>query len=68
MKKILLLMAIFLPFMLNSCGDDKDILSSQEQELVGEWAIVKLLTRQTTFTTFSRKNALALEGYWLMAR
>ena len=41
MKKILLLMAIFLPFMLNSCGDDNDILSSQEEELVGEWAIVK---------------------------
>ena len=41
MKKILLLMTLVLPFILNSCDDDKDILSTQEQELVGEWAIVK---------------------------
>lgn len=41
MKKILLLMTLVLPFLLNSCGDDKDILSTQEQELLGEWALIK---------------------------
>lgn len=41
MKKILFLMAVLLPLIFTSCGDDKDVLSSQEQELVGEWAIVK---------------------------
>jgi hypothetical protein len=43
MKKKLLLMAIILPFILSSCGDDKDILSYQEEKLVGEWAIVNTL-------------------------
>ena len=46
MKKILLLMAFALPFLFNSCGDDKDILTSQEQELVGEWAIIKTADTQ----------------------
>lgn len=41
MKKIFFLMAVLLPLIFTSCGDDKDVLSSQEQELVGEWAIVK---------------------------
>ncbi len=41
MKKMLLLMAIVLPFIFSSCGDDDDILSSREKELVGEWAIIK---------------------------
>lgn len=41
MKKIFLLLAIILPFILTSCGDDNDVLSSMEQELVGEWAIIK---------------------------
>lgn len=41
MKKIFLLLAIILPFILISCGDDNDVLSSMEQELVGEWAIIK---------------------------
>lgn len=39
MKKILLLLAIMLPFVLTSCGDDNDVLSAMEQDLVGEWAI-----------------------------
>lgn len=46
MKKILLLMAFALPFLFNSCGDDKDILTAQEQELVGEWAIIKTADTQ----------------------
>ena len=38
MKKILLLMAIFLPFVLTSCGDDKDEPKQNlEQELIGGW-------------------------------
>lgn len=41
MKKILLLMAIALPFLFTSCGDDNDTLTAQEQELVGEWEIIK---------------------------
>lgn len=41
MKKILLLLAIMLPLVLTSCGDDNDVLSSLEKELVGEWAIVR---------------------------
>ena len=40
MKKIFLLMALVLPFLLASCGDDKDVLSPMEQDLVGEWAII----------------------------
>lgn len=38
MKKILLLMAIILPFVLTSCGDDKDEpKQSLEQQLIGRW-------------------------------
>lgn len=37
MKKILLLMAIILPFVLTSCGDDKDEPSTLEQQLIAEW-------------------------------
>ena len=38
MKKILLLMAIILPFVLTSCGDDKDEpKQTLEQQLIGEW-------------------------------
>ena len=40
MKKIFLLMAVVLPFILTSCVDDGDSLSSREQQLVGEWAVV----------------------------
>ncbi|MBR5030524.1 MAG: hypothetical protein IKX63_05425 [Muribaculaceae bacterium] len=40
MKKIFLLMAIVLPFIFGSCGDDGDVLSSREEQLVGEWAII----------------------------
>ena len=40
MKKILLLLAVVLPFLLTSCGDDKDELSALEKELVGGWAII----------------------------
>lgn len=40
MKKILLLLAIVLPLVFSSCGDDNDVLSSQEEQLVGEWAII----------------------------
>lgn len=40
MKKILLLMAIVLPFVLTSCGDDKDEPKQNlEQELIGTWVI-----------------------------
>ncbi len=38
MKKILLLMAIILPFVLTSCGDDKDEpKQSLEEQLIGSW-------------------------------
>lgn len=38
MKKVLLLMAIVLPFVLTSCGDDKDEPKQNlEQELIGSW-------------------------------
>ena len=37
MKKILLLMAIILPFVLTSCGDEKDEPQSLEQQLIGDW-------------------------------
>ena len=37
MKKLLLLMAIILPFVLTSCGDDKDEPKSLEQQLIGRW-------------------------------
>ena len=38
MKKLLLLMAIILPFVLTSCGDDKDEPKQNlEQELIGRW-------------------------------
>ena len=37
MKKILLLLAIILPFVLTSCGDDKDEPKSLEQQLIGQW-------------------------------
>ena len=47
MKKIFLLLAITLPFVFTSCGDDDDVLSSIEQELVGEWAIIKTTDSQT---------------------
>lgn len=40
MKKILLLLALVLPFFISSCGDDNDVLSPMEQDLVGEWAII----------------------------
>ena len=41
MKKALFLLAILLPLLLASCGDDNDVLSPMEQELVGEWALIK---------------------------
>lgn len=38
MRKILLLMAIILPFVLTSCGDDKDEpKQSLEEQLIGSW-------------------------------
>lgn len=38
MKKVLLLMAIILPFVLTSCGDDKDEpKQSLEEQLIGSW-------------------------------
>ena len=38
MKKILLSMAILLPFVFTSCGDDKDEPKQNlEQELIGTW-------------------------------
>ena len=37
MKKILLLLAIILPFVLTSCGDDKDEPQTLEQQLIGKW-------------------------------
>ena len=40
MKKILLLLAIVLPFVITSCGDDKDEPKQNlEQELIGTWVI-----------------------------
>ena len=42
MKKVLLLMAIILPFVLTSCGDDKDEPKQNlEQELIGGWSNVQ---------------------------
>lgn len=49
MKKILLILAILLPLVFTSCGDDNDALSSREQELVGEWAIVKTSENQEDY-------------------
>ena len=46
MKKILFLLTFMLPFIFTSCGDDNDVLTSQEQELVGEWAIIKTADTQ----------------------
>lgn len=40
MKKLLFLLTIMLPFIFSSCGNDNDVLSPMEQDLVGEWAIV----------------------------
>ena len=38
MKKYLLLLALILPFVLTSCGDDKDEPKQNlEQELIGSW-------------------------------
>lgn len=40
MKKFFLLMAIILPFVLTSCGDDKDEPKQNlEQELIGTWVL-----------------------------
>jgi len=42
MKKILLLMAIILPFVLSSCGDDNDEPKQNlEQELIGGWVMTE---------------------------
>lgn len=46
MKKILMLLAIMLPLVFTSCGDDNDVLSANEQELLGEWAIVRPVDSQ----------------------
>jgi hypothetical protein len=46
MKKILFLLALMLPLVLVSCGDDNDVLSPIEQDLVGEWAIIKTADTQ----------------------
>ena len=46
MKKILFLLTFMLPLVFTSCGDDNDVLTSQEQELVGEWAIIKTADTQ----------------------
>ena len=41
MKKYLLLLAIILPFVITSCGDDKDEpKQSLEQQLIGKWVRV----------------------------
>ena len=37
MKKILLLLAIILPFVLTSCSKDKDEPQTLEQQLIGSW-------------------------------
>ncbi|MBR5117591.1 MAG: hypothetical protein IK100_02955 [Muribaculaceae bacterium] len=40
MKKYILLLAIILPFVLTSCGDDKDEPKQNlEQELIGTWVL-----------------------------
>ena len=62
MKKILFLLALMLPLVLVSCGDDNDVLSPIEQDLVGEWAIVKTAENQNDYHYVSRKNVLAQEG------
>lgn len=40
MKKFLLLLAIIVPFVLTSCGDDKDEPQNLEQELIGDWYFI----------------------------
>lgn len=40
MKKILLLISIVLPFVLTSCGDDKEEPINLEQEIIGEWRTI----------------------------
>ena len=37
MKKVLLLIAIILPFVLTSCSKDKDEPQTLEQQLIGSW-------------------------------
>jgi len=56
MKKILLLMALLLPLFLSSCGDDNDVLSPSEQELVGEWAIIKTSETQNDYHYVFKKE------------
>lgn len=56
MKKILLLMVFALPLLFNSCGDDNDLLSSQERELVGEWALIKTDDSQSDYHYVFKKE------------
>ena len=48
MKKILLLMAIILPFVLTSCGDDKPI--PLKKQLIGSWADTIVILDNLSFT------------------
>ena len=41
MKKIFLLFVIILPFVLTSCGDDKDEPQTLEQQLIGKWVTTR---------------------------
>ena len=56
MKKILFLLALMLPLVLVSCGDDNDVLSPIEQDLVGEWAIVKTAENQNDYHYVFKKE------------
>lgn len=65
MKKILLLMAIILPFVLTSCSKDNDEPKSLEQQLIGKW--VSTWTQDgdnyTKTAIFSEDHQLYLTGY-----
>ena len=56
MKKLFLLLAIVLPLVFISCGDEDDVLTSREQELVGEWALVKTSASQDDYHYVFKKE------------
>ena len=65
MKKILLLMAIILPFVLTSCDDDKDEPNqSLEEQLIGGWAwsTVDGPNTITRFYIFNSDHNWSLKG------
>lgn len=74
MKKILFLMAILLPFVFSSCGDDKDEFNYPLETLYGTWQISGVKTSEsgsyiswpyeTTTATFSSNGSYVGRGYF----